>query len=141
MAAMQSRAWSVGLTLALAVGAALVASVAQADGSGASRWHGSRPRVGLQFGAPSGFSDPWAVHPLDPWYGSDGLYLRVDRSPAPRAECRVAYERGRSDALGGRPQACAGGPGPSCALNCRPAYDVAYARGLAEQARVRVLDQ
>ena len=156
MTTKHSRTWSVGLAAMLVVGAALVASVAQAEGCGcgardaqgsaprvglslgARDWHGSVPRVGLLFGAPSGFQDPWFVHPLDPWHAADGLYLSVNRSPAPRAACQSAYALGRSDALSNRPQSCATAKAPA---QCCASYSAAYARSLLEQSRRAMLER
>ncbi|MBM3499814.1 MAG: hypothetical protein FJX74_14230 [Armatimonadetes bacterium] len=138
---MTTMRWNSWLTGMLVVGAMVAGSAASADRCGAGGWHGSTPRVGLLFGAPSGFSDPWAVHPLDPWHAPDGLYLSINRSPAPRAACRAAYEQGRCDALGGRPAAWATGETLASLGRCGAAYDAAYRRSLQERARWAGLDR
>ncbi|MBM3475094.1 MAG: hypothetical protein FJX75_17675 [Armatimonadetes bacterium] len=154
MTTMRRRMWSVGLIAVLVVSAALVASVAQAQGGGkvsarAGRdragppgggrgggWHGWRGwggshrwggGLGLYYG---GLYDLW-----DPWYYPGGLYLEVDHSHGRSAAAQAAYDLGRDDALNGRPRHYVKGETPGYRGKCRDDYNAGYARGLLEETQ------
>jgi hypothetical protein len=152
MTAMRLRVLPVVVSGVLVAGLAALVTVAGADergptsgraphGWGESRrwgdwggWHGSRARLGLYYGGPYDFYDPW-YYPAyrSSYYGSPFVY--GSSSEQPRYVNQGAYDLGRDDALNGRPRHYVKGETPGYSGNARKAYMAGYASGLLEQTQ------